>query len=74
MRKVSQGNLSELKLSFNNKKGTFSGRFKIYVADGKKNKALSAKVFGIFTDGCGYGQASISHVGTFKVRISSVEE
>ena len=74
VRKVSQGNLSELKLGFNNNKGTFSGRFKIYVADGKKKKALSAKVFGIFTDGYGYGQASISQVGTFQVRISSVEE
>lgn len=74
VRKVSQGNLSNLKLSFNNRKGTFSGRFKVYAAKGKKKKVLSAKVVGIITGGCGYGQASISNVGTFKVMISPVEE
>ena len=54
-------NLSGLKLSYANKKGTFKGSFKAFEltgADKKKLKKYTFKVSGVVVNGVGYGVAT----------------
>ena len=55
-------NLSSIKLSFSAKKGTFKGKFKVYVLQGSgastKLKKYNAKVTGVVVGGKGFGEAA----------------
>ena len=66
-------NRSAMRLTYNAKKGTFSGSFKVYAVDtsGTKHRLrrLSAKVTGIVVDSVGYGKAEIRNVGSFPVTV-----
>ena len=66
-------NLSSMRLTYNARKGTFSGSFKVYALDtsGAKPRLRKhvARVTGIVVESLGYGKAEIRNVGTFPVTI-----
>ena len=66
-------NRSAMRLTYNAKKGTFSGSFKVYVLDTSGTKPRlrkhSAKVSGIVVDSVGYGKAEIKKIGSFQVTV-----
>ncbi len=66
-------NRSAMRLTYNVKKGTFSGSFKVYAVDTSGTKPRlrrhSAKVTGIVVDSVGYGKAEIKNVGSFPVTV-----
>ena len=66
-------NHSAMRLSYNSKKGTFTGSFKVYVAETvgtrPRLRKLTAKVRGIVAGSSGVGQAEVRTVGTFPVTI-----
>ena len=70
-------NLSAVKLTYDSRKGTFRGTFKVYVLEttGTKPRLLkhTARVTGIVVGGLGFGQAEIKKVGTFPVFIRSAQ-
>ena len=70
-------NLSAMKLTYDSRKGTFKGSFKVYVLEtaGTRPRLLkqTARVTGIVVGGLGFGQAEIKKVGTFPVFIRSAQ-
>ena len=68
-----KANRSAMRLTYNAKKGTFSGSFKVYALDKSGTKPRlrkhSAKVTGIVVDSLGYGKAEIRNVGSFPVTV-----
>ena len=70
-------NLSAMKLTYDSRKGTFKGSFKVYVLEtaGTRPRLLkqTARVTGIVVGGLGFGQAEIKKVGTFPVSIRAAQ-
>ena len=66
-------NRSSMRLTYNAKKGTFSGSFKVYALDTSGTRPRlrkhSARVSGIVVGSVGYGRAEIRNVGTFPVTV-----
>lgn len=66
-------NRSAMRLTYDSRKGTFKGSFKVYVLETSgtvpRLKKHTARVSGIVVGGLGYGQAEIKQVGTFPVSI-----
>ena len=66
-------NRSAMRLTYDSRKGTFKGSFKVYVLETSgtvpRLKKLTARVSGIVVGGLGFGQAEIKQVGTFPVSI-----
>ena len=61
--------MTDLKVTFKPKDGTFKGTFNVYVTDGGKTRKLKANVSGVVVDGVPYGTAVIRAVGTWAVRL-----
>ena len=70
-------NLSAMKLTYDSRKGTFRGTFKVYVLEtaGTRPRLVkhTARATGIVVGGLGFGQAEIKNVGTFPVSIRSAQ-
>ena len=70
-------NLSAMKLTYDSRKGTFRGTFKVYVLEtaGTRPRLVkhTARATGIVVGGLGFGQAEIKNVGTFPVSIRAVQ-
>ena len=60
--------VTDLKVTFKPKDGTFKGTFNVYVTDGGKTKKLKANVSGVVVDGVPYGTAVIRNVGSWAVK------
>ena len=60
--------VTDLKVTFKPKGGTFKGTFNVYVTDGGKTKKLKANVSGVVVDGVPYGTAVIRNVGSWAVK------
>ena len=63
------GDISNLKLRYAAKTGTFKGSFKAYRILGGKRKATTVKIAGAMIDGSGYGFATIKKAGSIQVEI-----
>ena len=61
--------VTDLKLTFKPKDGTFKGTFNVYVTDGDRLRKLKANVSGVVVDGVPYGTAVIRNVGTWAVKL-----
>ena len=70
-------NLSAMRLTYDSRKGTFRGSFKVYVLEtaGTRPRLLkhTARVTGIVVGGLGFGRAEIRNVGTFPVSIRAAQ-
>ena len=70
-------NLSAMRLTYDSRKSTFKGSFKVYVLEtaGMRPRLLkhTARVTGIVVGGLGFGRAEIRNVGTFSVSIRAVK-
>ena len=62
--------VTDLKVTFKPKDGTFKGTFNVYVADGGKIRKLKANVSGVVVDGVPYGTAVIRNVGAWAVKFA----
>ncbi len=60
--------VTDLKVTFKPKDGTFKGTFNVYVTDGGKTRKLKANVSGVVVDGVPYGTAVIRNVGAWAVK------
>ena len=59
--------VTDLKVTFKPKDGTFKGTFNVYVTDGGKTRKLKANVSGVVVDGVPYGTAVIRNIGAWAV-------
>jgi hypothetical protein len=70
-------NRSAMRLTYDSRKGTFRGSFKVYVLEtaGTRPRLLkhTARVTGIVVGGLGSGRAEIKNVGTFPVSIRAAQ-
>ena len=62
--------VTDLKVTFNSKNGTFKGSFNVYVTNGDKTKKLKAQVSGVVVDGVPHGTAVIKNVGAWAVKFA----
>ena len=60
--------VTDLKVTFKPKDGTFKGTFNVYVTDGDRTRKLKANVSGVVVDGVPYGTAVIRNVGAWAVK------
>ena len=60
--------VTDLKVTFKSKDGTFKGTFNVYVTDGDRTRKLKANVSGVVVDGVPYGTAVIRNVGAWAVK------
>ena len=60
--------VTDLKVTFKPKDGTFKGTFNVYVTDGDRTRKLKANVSGVVVDGMPYGTAVIRNVGAWAVK------
>lgn len=69
-------NLSSLKLTFNKKKNTFKGTFRLYAITSKGTmKKVTVKIVdGYYANGVGEATATITRVGSWPVRLEAIEE
>ena len=60
--------VTDLKVTFKPKDGTFKGTFNVYVTDGDRTRKLKANVSGVVVDGVPYGTAVIRNIGAWAVK------
>ena len=60
--------VTDLKVTFKPKDGTFKGTFNVYVTNGDRTRKLKANVSGVVVDGVPYGTAVIRNVGAWAVK------
>ena len=60
--------VTDLKVTFKPKGGTFKGTFNVYVTDGDRTRKLKANVSGVVVNGVPYGTAVIRNVGAWAVK------
>ena len=65
--------VTDLKVTFKPKDGSFKGAFNVYVADGGRTRKLKANVSGVVVDGVPYGTAVIRNVGAWAVEFVESE-
>ena len=61
--------VTDLKVTFSKKNGTFKGSFNVYVTDGGRRKKLKATVSGVVVNGVPYGAAVMRNVGAWAVKL-----
>ena len=62
--------ITDLKVTFKPKDGTFKGSFNVYVTDGGKVKKVKATVSGVVVDDVPYGTVEIKNIGTWAVKFA----
>ena len=65
--------VTDLKVTFKPKDGTFKGTFNVYVTDGGRTRKLKANVSGVVVNGVAYGTAVIRNVGAWAVEFVETE-
>ena len=62
--------ITDLKVTFKPKDGTFKGSFNVYVTDGGKVKKVKATVSVVVVDDVPYGTVEIKNIGTWAVKFA----
>ena len=64
--------VSDLKVTYYPKNGTFKGSFNVYVKHGERIRKKKAKVSGIVVDGVPYGTAVIKDTASWSVKLAAL--
>ena len=67
--KIDGYNVSNFKLAFSKKTGSFNGSFKIYYVSKNMLKSATATVKGVVIDGVGYGMAFAKKIGNMRLML-----